>query len=141
MLVTTLTATVAAVPHCHPEPPPRPPEPPPLHPPAPPERPGGGGGIPHPGGISPAAESLEQQSKDDDHVKDIVCFAYEQFYDPDSGTVNVPTEDQFVADVLDEVLPSAPPDVAREKAADVYALLDDLQSGDLGAVAADVGCL
>ena len=144
LLVAALSATVGAVPHCHPEPPPHPPEPPPLHPPKPPEPrprpPEGGGEVPPVGGLSSAGQSLERESSDDEQIRRIVCFAYDTFYDDETGEVNVPTQDEFVQDVLDEVLPDSPPDRVRAKADDVYDLLVDLEDGDLGAVAADVGC-
>lgn len=123
------------VPHCGepPRPPPTIPRPP--RPPKPPKLPPIGGAE------AGAARTIERQAESDDESLRIGCFAYDQFYDPKTNSLVLPSSDEFAAEVAEEILPDSPRGQAEQKAEDVAQLLEDLDSGDVAEVGVDLGCL
>ncbi len=115
------------------EPPPAHERPPVLHPPEPPK--------PRPLHIlSVAASRLLQRAQEDAVTRDVVCFAYDTFYDKDTHQLALPSSEDFTTEVLQEV---APPDSAlayATAAQDVYDDLQELEQGEFLELAVDLQC-
>jgi hypothetical protein len=137
-------------------PPPKPPKPP-VKPPSPnavddvpslpPERPGvpPGERPPTGGGLddaSSAADDLVREGQSDDLAREAICFAYDQFYDAETGTFEFPPQDEFAAGVAEQFGADISAQyAARVRAYEVYDTLLALEDGELATVAADLGCL
>ena len=118
--------------------PPRPPEPPArFEPPPKPEPPKP---TPLPGPVPPAADDLIRAGHSDGTAREIICFTYDNFYDPARG-VSLPSEGQFANSVALQLAPQGSQLSFRLKAQELYGTFESLQQGDFVAVAADLGCL
>jgi hypothetical protein len=148
LLVVTVLGLAGCRPFAPDPPPPRPPDTPPvgpdvpLPPPEPPPRPRGGteppAGAPE---LSPAGDDLLRESERNEIAREIVCFTYDNFYDPATGEVGLPPQDEFVQSVVGTLAPDGSQLLYTAKAVELYGTLSSLQQGDLGAVAIDVFCV
>lgn len=85
-----------------------------------------------------ATQELRRQGQSDDTAKQVICFAFDSFYDEDLGELSLPTSDAFANQVV-ETLATTPDsaDSFRLKAEELY---DHLQAGDVVSVVKDLGC-
>ena len=79
---------------------------------------------PLPGEVS-ATDDVVRQGEQDDVSKDVICFAYENFYDESTGSLSLPSQETFVSSLLDALVPGASQLTYRLKAESLYETLSD----------------
>jgi hypothetical protein len=86
-----------------------------------------------------STENLVREGQQDATKKDVICFAYETFYDDDVGGLALPSQAEFVEAVLDAVVPRETPLGVRLKAESLYETLSD-PDADLVSVSTEMAC-
>ena len=103
-------------------------------------------GIPEPrptppapsGELSVAGHEASTAADEDSDVKDVICFALDNF--TDDGELILPDMDEFVSSVYEELAPAGSRPDLQGKAESAYGLLENLEEGDPAALA-DAVCL
>jgi hypothetical protein len=115
-------------------------DPPPLHPDRPPlperDEPPPPVAVP----LSSTGEQAVHAGEADGTEREIICFAYEEFYDPATGELRLPSAVTFTGDVFEKVRPRSEEEQLVGKAFRVYGLVRSLSAGEFVAVAEELAC-
>jgi len=89
--------------------------------------------------VASPTDDVLRQTETDDYTLDIVCFAYGNFYDSDTGSFVLPSSSEFAGSVIETLATSGTASYYREKA---YALRDELSDPavDAATIAEEVVC-
>jgi hypothetical protein len=128
---------------CHPDvkPPPRPPEPPPFHPEPPrPSEPLPKSLPPAPGPLESTGQHTVHEGEADSVTRELLCFAYSEFYDQSTGEIRLPSMDGFIHDVFEKLRPRSEEEQLMGTAGHAYELVQNLAAGEIQAVAESLAC-
>jgi hypothetical protein len=104
-----------------------------LHPPEPPK--------PRPLHLlSVAASRLLEHARENDAMRNVVCFVYDTFYDKDTHQLELPSREDFTTQVLKGFVPPHSALAYVTAAHDVYDDLQELEQGELLELAVDLQC-
>jgi hypothetical protein len=120
----------------HVDPPPHPdihPPEPPRFKPTPPPRPAEAA-------LGDAGQRAAHDGEADATEREIICFAYAEFYEPATGEVSLPSTDAFVNDVFERIRPQSEEEQLADKAQLAYARVEDLANGEFVALAESLAC-
>jgi len=96
---------------------------------------------PPPNDWSPAAQELAREARGDAAARQVVCFAYENFYDDDTGNLSLPSEEEFVGEVVAALAPPGSEPYFRAKAGQLHEIFQSLEAGEARKAATDITCL
>jgi hypothetical protein len=85
------------------------------------------------------ADDLVRQGEDDQVAFDVICFAYENFYDASTGAFTAPSAEEFVENVVQALAPSGSQAAYRFEAESLYEELAE-PDVDLADVAQELAC-
>ena len=102
-----------------------------------------GAGLPDtpPSAVPSAADELERRAARDEALHEVVCYAYDTFYDADTGELVLPDGQTFADNTAGALAPPGTYAHYRSKAQDAFALLEDVEAGELADVAVDLACV
>ena len=89
------------------------------------------------GGLVQPGDDVLRQEAQSDTGREVICFAYENFYDASTGEVRLPTQEEFARRAVAELAAEGTQLSYRLKASTLY---DDLQQGDLASIAQELAC-
>jgi hypothetical protein len=92
------------------------------------------------GGELGATDDLVRQGDEDDVSRDVICFAYDNFYDASTGEVALPETEEFVESVAGRLATEGSQADYRFKARSLHRTLSDPEA-DLASVAQELACL
>lgn len=121
---------------CRPDPPHPPPEPPPIH--FPDRDP-----FPVPGStaeLGTRAAHATEEGKSDPVEREAICFAYEEFYDPSTFELRLPSVEEFVQDVFERVRPRSEEEQLAGKVENAYDLVRNVGNFEIQALAEQLAC-
>jgi hypothetical protein len=89
---------------------------------------------------SVTVDAVEHDAASDRDVKTVLCFAYEQFYDPSTDSVQLPSEDGVLTSLAGRVLPTTAADRIQGVLERNETRLQSLSDGDLDEVFLSLAC-
>ncbi len=81
---------------------------------------------------------LRAEGQNDADAQQIICFAFDSFYDADTGRLALPSPEEFSAQVVDAL--ATAPNTSHSIRLKAEELHDDLVQGDIVSVTKDLGC-
>lgn len=95
--------------------------------------------LPGPTPAVPIADDVVARAQSDPETRDIICFAYGTFYDSQTATLGLPSPQEFVEAVIEQLAPPGSQISMRLKAQSLHDVLT-APGVDVAGVAEEIGC-